>query len=140
MESYDLTQKIIRLTKTEMLSLAEILEELNCGKRFFWQKVRQKELLRLLDELEKKQIIKSIWRNVFDQQKVYTSDWERIEQKARIDDDLLKEPFFGQMHKHVQEIGLEAAKEIFGPTVWNMYIYELIKRQNRDRHNRADQP
>jgi hypothetical protein len=138
MESYDLTQKIIRLTKTEMLSLAEISEELNCGKRFFWQKVSRKKLLGLLDELERKQIIKSIWGNVFDQQKVYTSGWERIEQKARIDDDLLKEPFFGQMHKHVQEIGLEAAKEIFGPTVWNMYIYELIKIRKRDRHNRGD--
>jgi hypothetical protein len=44
----------------------------------------------------------------------------------------------GEMHKHVQEIGLEAAKEIFGLTVWNMYIYELIKIQKRDRHNRAE--
>jgi hypothetical protein len=95
---------------------------------------------RMSHELERKQIIKSIWGNVFDQQKVYTSGWERIEQKARIDDDLLKEPFFGQMHKHVQEIGLEAAKEIFGSTAWNMYIYELIKIQKRDRHNRANQP
>jgi hypothetical protein len=105
---------------------------------FFWQKVRRKQLLSLLDGLEKKQIIKSISRSVFDQQKVYTSDWGRIEQKSRTDEDLLKEPFFGEMHKHVQEIGLEAAKEIFGPTVWNMYVYELIKIQKRDRHNRAE--
>jgi hypothetical protein len=38
MGRYDLTQKIIRLTKIEILSLAEILEELNCGKRFFGKK------------------------------------------------------------------------------------------------------
>jgi hypothetical protein len=56
MESYDLTQKIIRLTKTEMLSLAEILEELNISQK---QIVDREERDNFLGTVEKTK--KALW-------------------------------------------------------------------------------